>query len=384
MSTNKPHRYTPLPPDGEWTRDASWAEVTSLLANPDDARRALHALRRVFPASRVRAFEGEDLHPLELDYLVLGARLDLIELGLALAVLNPRRATDRLRNRLEYRTMRAELQAGLMLSLMGAHVEHEPTGTKTGPDWLASWAAGQIGVEVKCLATGRKAQTLMLLDCYFAMAFIAGMNDARPTEAAWLTTRLDPTLVGELVIAGRLPNRERIEALAMDAAEQLKRALPTPTVAGTYSVGRAGTCEIALGPTGAPRFHINGDGLQRDETHEFGRVYDEVQRAANQLRAVDSPGLVVLDLGRDRLLTNHYEPLRVTLQDESWATELAGVLFVDRSGSGSRSHTVLHLVPGKLFETLVETLGSGMIFCDRDHMHAPGLLGATEPCDCPI
>lgn len=383
MSEEQRPRYSPLPPDGEWTTDASWAEVTSLLADPSDARRALDALRRIFPPRRVCGFEGARLHPLELDYLQCAARVDLIELGLALADLKPRRAAGRLRNPLEYRTARAELQAGLMLHRMGATVEHEPTGAKTGPDWLASWPAGRIGVEVKCLATSRNAEALMLVDFHFNIAFMAALEGVRPSEPAWLTTSIDPALVDELVFAGQLPRRERIEALGTDAAEHAKRNLPVPTAAGTYSMGRAGTFEIALGAPGEPRFHLQGRGLERDQAHESDRVYQEVQRAAAQLRALDLPGLIVLDMGRDGLLTNQYTALRELLEVESWAAHLAGAVFVDRFAAGTgRSHTVLHVVPGTLVEALDHTFGSGVIVCDAGHRHAPGLLRAVEPCDC--
>lgn len=386
----QPPRYTPLPADGEWTSDATWAEVASLLADPTFANRALAALRKVFPPERVLAFEGT-LHPLEFDYLQRAARIDLLELGLALANLDPNGVIKRLRNPLEYRTTRAELQTGLMLQRMGAEVEHEPTGGTKGPDWLASWpdpgspdpnGRRCLGVEVKCLATSHDAEALMRVDMEFIMAFMLGMDGINPSEPAWLTTHLNRDLVDELIFA-RQPQLARIAALGSEAAEHARRALPTPTKAGTFSMGRAGTFEIALGASGEPRFQYQGVGLPRNDTHEFGRLYQQVQDAAVQLRAVGHPGVVVLDMGRDGHLTNQFEALRDVLATESWASDLAGAIFVDRfAAGGGRSHTLLHIVQGKLFAELDETLRPQVIICDAGHLHPPSLLRLVEPCDC--
>lgn len=380
--TVQPYNWSPFPADGEWTRDTSWQPFIACLAGPTRATDALGALRTVFPPPWI-ARHGASLppHPLGIDYTFRGSRFDLLELGVALSELAPRKVAGRLRSAAEYRSTRAELQTGLILRCANAVVEHEPSRPATGPDWGATWPGGRLGVEVKCMKTSGRSEALGQLEVRFHWQFMAGLAHCKPTHAAWLTIEIDPAVLNDLMVGGTFLRAGAIEALAAEAAKAAQESMPRPTAEGTYSMGRAGRYRIKFGPQGDARFHFDGHGLDRDAATEYQRTRDELQRAASQLAAVDAPGLVVLDMGRDSLLTNHFEAVREEITTETWAARLAGVLFVDRVSSATTSHCIVHCAAGPLGHALEDTLLPGLRVCERGHLHADTVLRRSATCD---
>lgn len=128
-------------------------------------------------------------------------------------------------------------------------------------------------------------------------------------------------------------------------------------------------------------------GLENDHEHDGQRVFETIQEAAEQLRALEAvPGLVILDAEADFAVLNQLSGIHESLLSEPWAARLAGVAVMTGTSSEDealgelRSDTIVHIVPGVQAAALENTLLPGLRLCDREHLHSDPLLAPATHC----
>jgi hypothetical protein len=127
-------------------------------------------------------------------------------------------------------------------------------------------------------------------------------------------------------------------------------------------------------------------GFAGDSEHEEQRIMEVIREATLQLRAVDAPGLVVLDADEDCGLLGRVEHVEEALRTETWARGLAAVVVlehavtVDEEIDEVRVDYVVEIVPGRLAAALGGTLLTGLRVCDQGHLHCDTLLAPPERC----
>jgi hypothetical protein len=261
--------------------------------------------------------------------LLRGGASVLLEAGVVLAR-HPavaKRMGKRLRGP-QYVDYLAELRVALLFSNGGAKLEYEPAAKgKKGPDWIATWHRFRAAVEVKHPNLGKRAQTAFSVELEFLWALQRHLDGTLPTTGAWLTFRLDPSMVGRCAFGTR-PNRPKIDVIGAKAATELRTRLPWPTRNTRIDIDGVGSFEILLGLEGPPRFQLSGFGTPSDEEHEVGRIADRLAKAAAQLARFPGARIAALHLGRDALIGNYVGDIRDLLHSEGWAENLDAVLLV--------------------------------------------------------
>lgn len=401
--------WFPLGRDGVWLEEALWERNLRLLRSRRMGRRALVALQEVFTpgwsleqtrveaAWRDAAVAGgataqelaRKVHPILREQLTVGGRYRLLEVGVMLGHMSEKKALrERLRAAREYHGMCSELRAGLLLRAAGAEVEWEPIKGASGPDWKATWSGGVIGVEVKRPRISQRAEGLHQIEMALNFEFMAALS-APPLvvdSGIWLTLHPSAEVLTLKTVLG-FADIEAVKRLARDAAEHVRRNLPSPTAEGRFSAGRGGEFTVHLGAGEQPQVQLGMYGLPGDDERDAKDLIDIVQEAAEQLRALgDMPGLVLLDADGDLGILRHLRTIHETLATEMWAKTLAGVALVTRTSSvveelgESRIDAIVHVVPGPKIAALETTLLPRLRLCDRKHFHSDPLLDPPPRC----
>ena len=347
-----------MPFPADWASDRCWPAF--LHHHPDEVRRALGALRSALPA---RGLFGQDYsqHPLGADYVLLGGRWRLLEAGAMLARLQ---GFDdypaRLLARLEYVRACAELAGGLLMTRLGFEVVRDPVnaGRKArdrlrGPDWLASFGAEAFGVEVKCPASSEQA---LARASFASQVMLTTMEGSEPADA--LSIQLDPNAVASAT-RGAWINRELTVELALGAL------MATETEASATT---------ALGKMERSRTWMVTGGFDPDEDHEADRLRVDLEEAADQLRRVPQPGIVIVDTSYDPGLMARALTVSDVLQ-EPWARDIAAIAFVARTLPGFIVTWVLGPRGAELLGLLLRRR-----LCRRGHFHVD-TLGLRPRCD---
>lgn len=382
--------WYPLGCDGVWLEETLWERNLRMLRSRNVGRGALAALREVFTPkwSRVQT-NVENVHPVVREAITIGGRYRLLEVGAMLAHMSEKK---KLRGRLlpakEYDGTCSELRGGLLLRAAGAEVDWEPVKNGSGPDWRASWQAGVLGVEVKRPRTSQRAEDLNRVEMAFHFEFMRALSDPplRVDSGIWLTLHPSVEILAPKNVLG-FPDIEAVKLLARDAADHVRRNMPSPTSEGMFSAGRAGDFAVHLGAGEQPQVQFEMYGLPGDDERHAKDLFDIIQEAAGQLGALkDTPGLVLLDADGAIGIVNQRANIYDTLRTEPWAKDLAGVVLVTRTSTSveevgeSRIDTIVHVVPGPRVSTLENTLLSCLRVCDREHFHSDPLLESSPQC----
>lgn len=388
--------WFPLRRDGSWLNEADWERNLRVLRVRSDGRRALTALAGVFTPAWSREQCGtHGVHPVVYDHITIGGRHKLLEVGSMLATMpEKKRLRERLQPKNEYHGTCAELRGGLLLRSAGATVAWEPIKDRSGPDWLARWPSGALVAEVKGPLESRRTLARQRVLTEFFFAFMQYANDPLPGVDAgiWLTLEPSQAVLESKTVLGA-PDMAAVDALAREAAAAVRRNLPLPNVAGRFSAGAAGDFSVALGLGHEPRVQFAMRGADAGHEHDGLRLFETIQEAAQQLRAVEetvhlkgTPGLVIIDAEANFTILNHLDDVHESLRTESWARGLAAVAIVTRSTSGDeefgdlRSDTSVRIVPGPRVSLLEATLLAGMRVCEREHFHVDTMMAAAKEC----
>lgn len=411
---NDHREWNPFGHDGLWLEDGQWERNLQVLRDRDEGLSALRGLRNLFdpawsraqndavnawlracsadtPLDRVRREElAKILHPVARQQMTIGGRYALLEMATMLATLGyPSRLRKRiLKNHDKYDGTCAELRGGLLLRAAGANLQSEPVAEGPGPDWLARWSGGSLAVEVKAPRESKQSSARQAVLTEFFFALQRYLHEDRPVvdTGVWLTLHPSKAILEAKTVLGS-PDLDAVRGIAAEAAQAASRNMPIPTTAGRFSAGRAGEFSVAPGLAGDPRVQLVMAGAGDEPQHDAKRLFELIEEAAVQLRAVEGvPGLVIIDADGDFTVLNRLSGICDSLRSESWTSELAGVAVVTRSGSGDddlgevRIDTIVRIVPGPRAAVLERTLVPGLRLCDREHFHADPLIAPAKRC----
>lgn len=374
--------WSPFPTDGEWTRDAAWGESLGAAVDRQEAELGLEELRRALPPARVRAFE-EPYHPLAWSYIFRASRYSLVELGTAARRFRPAQLARRLRNSSDFEGTAAELRAGLELQvLLGATLKHEPLGRgKAGPDWLATGGGcSPLLIEVKCPLSSRRSELLVRAGSQLLMDLTRELQDVlrvRPKTGVLLEFRPSRYALEQITAGGQVNKSIGSDLGAVIAGEFA--ALAGHLTDGTYELGASGSMSVQPGTDADGQFSLGGSFATLDLEYEFQRLCDDLCGAARQLAEHPTyPGLIVIDVHRDRGLLNFVRATTEVLAREDWARRLAGVLFLDRDFPNHVPDCRVRLAPGPRVEVLNDAL-SRRTLCAHGGWHVyNGVFPAPE------
>jgi hypothetical protein len=196
----------------------------------------------------------------------------------------------------------------------------------------------------------------------------------------------DSANAGEALAVGA-PDLARIRDLARDVAGVVRSRLTLPTSSTHFAVVPGVEVSVTPGLMNEPRVQLGMHSHSADPEHQAQRLFQIVQEAAKQLRALpDLPGLVVLDADADLGILNHLGEIESMLTEE-WARGLAAVAVVTKTTSSderlqeARLDTVVRIVKGPLSQALVGTLLPGLRICERGHYHVDPLLRPSHRCN---
>jgi hypothetical protein len=390
MALSRAKRFSPLPPNGEWTRHHSWGEVYALCEDRAALRGGLKRLRACAPPPAARLLLERHprfpVHPVVHDYVFRGNRFSLAEFAVAVERYRPKRLKERLWNREGYHGFVPELVAGLTIQHTGATVLHEPLGAR-GPDLSAVWSSGaRLYAEIVCPRLSKQSRRVELTATHLQWGVMAAFGESariRSDTGTRITLAFPDDLIQELVERGAVNDQGAPGRILQDVVREATadlEALEWPMPDGTYSMGRAGKIVVQRESDAGPGFTFDGNVLPWGEVIEAERLRGVLSDKAGQLRRVrEIPGLIVLDTHGDSLSRNLASHVLDDLESESWAADLAGVLILDRVWNGTTPDCVAVFLPGKRWEAAVE-LVEGFRECEHGHLHAPSGVFAAPPC----
>ena len=391
----------PLPwrlfePEGRWWTTELWHHACSLAADHVPVARAEEALRHAFPEHWVhgeRAASQRDRwdrvlwdlrHPFARHFGSNAAPLLLLELGWALSeVKRPAAYYPHLRHPGEFDGAAFELWTRLLLAHAGAHIERVEDPGKKSPDWLAAWASGSAAVECKVLSESawqRRRSDAALEVATIISERLRGLEEGVQLpgplsvqiapEAIESATHCPTARPGERGIDGA-----RLRALAVEIGDAMIAALSE--VRATGSAKRGGLFEASvLPPMGACNLHVAP--APEDREHELRRLRDTVTKAAGQLRAVEAPGVVMVDVQWDRWLSmyDHFQDVGSMLRADARCYHVGLVLLrVVFPGRAQLPHNKLYSIPGPAFENLPSELLRALRRCPSGtHFHFDPML----------
>ena len=390
MAYNRARRFSPLPPDGEWTRHHSWSEVYALCDDARALRGGLKRLRTCAPPSSIRQLvEAQPrfpVHPVVHDYVFRGNRFSLGQFAVAVERYKPKRLKERLWNREGYSGFIPELVAGLTIAHTGATMIHEPLGAK-GPDWSATWGSGSgLYAEVVCPRLSKQSRRFEWITMHLQwklMDAFAQSASIRSDVGTRITFVFPDGLIEDLAARGAVsdeavPSPHLLDDLVREAITVLD-ALAWPVPDGVYPMGRVGEIVVRRDASAGPGFGFGGDVVPWSEMSEAERLRGVLSDKAGQLRRVpELPGLIVVDTSGDSLSRNLTSHVLYDLETESWAADLAGVIVLDRVWNGTPDCVAVFL-PGKRWEAALD-LVEGLPECEHGHLHAPSGVFRVPPC----
>lgn len=372
--------------DGEWLRHPSWQEIVAELRDPTAASGWLVRLRQEF--SPKWSLEAID-HLVQVDCAFRTHRVPLLEMGQVLATVHCYGIGKRLRNPnpKEYLGVRQELRGGAMLLEMGAHLVHEPTRPRSGPDWHATWPDGAAFVEVKLPRTSVQANLREVRACQLTSEFLGALgDDVRNGEGVWVTVLPTEAFLDNL--GDRLEDLSRVKLRARHAARvfammhKMRSALRPPRVHFTLLEG----CDVLVRPRrdGMTGLAVDGFFVVANEDENSLRLKDDLELASHQLKEVPGRRVILLDTSQDSASAvpsrRTTATVRSLIETELWATRLACVMVVYRD----YPHTIVEFVLGRADDALetFRLLRSKLRQCERGHLHCEPLV-PTMPCTLP-
>ena len=348
MDATSQRFWNPLPED--WWRSRNWRSEAA--ANPG-VLFALAALNRALPPEEVFA-RNYLQHPLGMDYCMRAWRWRLVEVGAMLSLLQDLDDfPTRLLEQREYFGACAELQVGLLFSLMGFDVERVETrrGGPQRPDWIIRKDARALGVEVKCPHVSDRRRLAQLVESQFLFHLMELLPDEK---CRGLDVHLDRRVLDRTVSKSWIDHRA-LEDAALEAAMLFdETGAADPEIA---SVHHDGDGSIVL------------HGLPVDFRHEDHRTVRHVREAADQLRDLGLPGIVVLSALLDGDLPGQMHAVRAALA-ETWAREIAAVMIIEPELPGFR----LLLERGQAISEMDSLPFDRLRICDHGHAHVDTFL----------
>lgn len=373
--TNYPARF---PIDREWTR-ASWDRVLEAAdrLDPDAATAALSVLRGIFPPEWTDSGEA-DAHPLAMEQHWHAGRLELLELGIAIAVLELEPDDlHRLRHHAEYQGVAAELRARLLLHRAGATLA-PPTAPGKRCEWIAHWPNGvQLAVEVKLPHTSdftRATYGVMGAVAHELAIQTSAVADRLPEVRA--TVHFGPGW-RQVAAAGAI-STQLLRAHVAEVAACVIGAAGSMSPFGRHDMGALGALEITSAP-GAPRLVIDGFGEETDPRRIARRLTrgGVLAKAAKQIENAGVPGVVVLDIQHDAFSRNAFIELRRWLERKP---TVGAILMLDRTVmADGKLYGTVDVVPGPSFEAVAPVL-IGLDICTAGHLHYNPLCSPSDPC----
>jgi len=356
--------------DPEWTR-IGWEETRTATdrLTSDDADRALEALRSVFPPDRVEALRAE--HPVAAKQTFANGRLTLLELGHALAELGTESDVLRLRQPAEFESTMAELRAALMVSRAGAHISKpEQRFGAQEFDFTASFTGEKtLAVEVKTPRKGERTQKLEL----FEVRLLLDLMERLP---------LNPELQARATVTFSPEVEELVDVdlgLHLDAALAAASAPLATNPFQTFSLGPLGSLTVAADTT-AQGLQFEASGVALDPQKEGRRFRrSSLTKASQQLAESDAPGVVIVDLALNSLLTNSSPFLQRWTDAQG---HLAGTILMDRHFVAGRMYAEIEVLPGQHWKHL-EPLCSAWELCDQGHLHYCAVCRLPPTCPVP-
>lgn len=134
-------------------------------------------------------------------------------------------------------------------------------------------------------------------------------------------------------------------------------------------MGAAGNLHVELRTGSEPKFHFAGPVTSSRCDYELDRIYDDLEDACRQFAKL--PGslhIVVLESLFDSWTPTRSAGMVEIINTESWATNLAGVIVIERQVN-EFPDCVVTPIPGKQWESL-EPLMNGLRVCSNGHFHA--------------
>lgn len=374
------------PADGHWTRAADW-EAVAAHADRIDAWLRPHLLRRLRGAFPVDWVKSDDMHrhPVTYAQITRPGRMYLLEFAYALAALGADGKTiKRLRHPKQYSGAASEFLVGLFLVACGATLTPAPPSPKTRKrcEWIATMSSGeQFAVEVKRVEQSEKHKDLLCAEIHLYMDLmvrVARLLEPRPELRA--TVRFAPSVreVVERRAAHEEPavDRERAEALCVEAAALVERALDKDPLPTDISLGAIGDLSLRYAPDDPNRV-LQGVFIQPDRRALFRHARRELRKARQQVGGRGFPGIVFLDLDGDGLLVNARDELARWVDSKD---ELGALVLVDRTALEGRFHTLMTVLPGPRIDEVWPLLEGGLETCDLGHLHYDPVCTLPSPC----
>jgi hypothetical protein len=338
---------------------------------------AQNCLKAIFPPSLTSALRATR-HPVVWEQLTCRGRLELLELALAVAVVGvDNHDLNRLRHADQYRGAAAELRALLSPARAGARLVRPPKVVgMTRCERIAEFPTGsRIAIEVKAPNQGEHDLDREAVEVAIFNEVVHQLDWLREPRPRGRVT-LYFNSVESLSIGDRHGvDRERVRSLVADIAQHVNRVFQRDEFSQRIDVGLIGSIVISSDEQLAG---LNFDASSESDAREaFRRIRRSVLNpAATQIKESGCPGVIILDLERDRA------PIDARALVARWAAsknELGAVIMIERHTIDGKACNAAYVVPGPQFKQVVELL-AGLDECSSGHLHYTPLSTQVDPC----
>lgn len=369
-----------LPISEDWT-STSW-ETTFEAANRLPLRLkeiSLKAIQTIFPPEITESLRAEN-HPVVSEQLWVRGRFELLELGLAVVSVGvDQNDLCRLRHPDQYQGAASELRAMLLPLRAGARLTRPPVvmGKKLC-EYIAEFPSGlRVAVEAKQPNVGERELDRQAVELSVFMELMRQLDWLhRELPSARATLNFTPT--DNSPLGGRHGvDAARVRSAVAAAVERVAAAHQgNVLVSQPIELGELGTLVVQPDDElGRLQFDANSP---RSVREGFLRIRRSVlNKAAQQIADSGLPGLIILDLERDRAGLSGYDLL------VQWArakSALGAVILIERHMIDGRGCNGAHVVPGPRFDEIAEAISQGLEFCADGHLHYTSLSTLTSPC----
>lgn len=368
-----------LPISHDWTSTSWEAAFAAADRLPSKLQaEALRCLRDVFPPSLTAMLQA-DGHPVVGEQLTNRGRLELLELGLAIAVVGlNKNELGRLRHPDQYRGAAAELRALLLPVRAGARLTRPPVAKgKKVCEYIAEFPTGlRVAVEAKRPNVGERDLDMQVVEQSVFMELMCQLDwlhEVLPSARA--------TLILKMTDHRALGNRHGINeglvrSVVAAAVERVRLAVHQGPPAQPVDLGALGSLVIQEDKQiGQLQFDATSRRTVKDGFIRIRRTI--LNKAAQQIRDSGLTGLILLDLEDDRAGVDGSDLLA------RWADTkdaLGAIILIERHTIDGRACNGAHVVPGPRFDEIAEAIGRGLDYCAAGHVHYTPLSTPSDPC----
>ncbi len=378
---------TRFPSDGNWTADEGFRAMCSALAPPEVVALALDALLPIFTPEWGRAMHAGELasapevlgYPCMVCFTFPGGVRQLIELGLALAVIGPpNELTHDLTTPKRFRSRSREIMAAAYLRALGAQLTFIPEGPgPMRPEFTATLDGSTVCVEVKGLDVGAR-EFLYLAAMIHVMRRLYETQASLPTSlASDVHFRLGAQALASIVRDGQVA-ADAADRIAFTLGVEWTRVVDEQAAPGSRPGPENTTIIVrAADPDRGHHFMIL-DILPGPESY-VGRLRKRLVSAANKFEAHRVPGVIVLEppplaiQWSDEVVTTLARRLR---GDHSWTEHVAAIVLTETISFAPHREALEHgsdlrILRGKRWAALPRRLQErwGVLYSHGEHSH---------------